>query len=44
MGGGLQGLNAEMLSESADIKLDAGFKEFYRYCESADIPVVIISR
>ncbi|KZT69988.1 hypothetical protein DAEQUDRAFT_725974 [Daedalea quercina L-15889] len=26
-----------------NIKLDSGFKEFYRYCESADIPVVIIS-
>ncbi|EPT02183.1 hypothetical protein FOMPIDRAFT_1022985 [Fomitopsis schrenkii] len=26
-----------------NIKLDAGFQGFYRYCESADIPVVIIS-
>lgn len=33
-----------MLIQFADIKLDAGFQGFYRYCESADIPVVIISR
>ncbi|KZT04529.1 uncharacterized protein LAESUDRAFT_737939 [Laetiporus sulphureus 93-53] len=26
-----------------NIKLDPGFKEFYQYCEEADIPVVIIS-
>ena len=28
----------------ADIKLDPGFREFYRYCRSNDIPVVIVSR
>ncbi|PCH35181.1 hypothetical protein WOLCODRAFT_139782 [Wolfiporia cocos MD-104 SS10] len=26
-----------------NIKLDPGFKEFYRYCQTTDIPVVIIS-
>lgn len=29
---------------TADIKLDPGFKDFYKYCKSSDIPVVIISR
>ena len=28
----------------ADISLDPGFKDFYRYCKEHDIPVVIISR
>lgn len=27
-----------------DITLDSGFKDFYQYCKSHDIPVVIISR
>ena len=27
-----------------DIKLDRGFQEFYRYCKSQDIPVIIVSR
>ncbi|KAI0266229.1 HAD-like domain-containing protein [Gloeopeniophorella convolvens] len=26
-----------------NIKLDPGFKEFYRYCKSQDIPVIIVS-
>lgn len=29
---------------SADITLDTGFKEFYNYCQTNDIPFVIISR
>jgi len=27
-----------------DIKLDPGFKEFYTWCKSNDIPVIIVSR
>jgi hypothetical protein len=27
-----------------DIKLDLGFKEFYIWCKSNDIPVIIVSR
>ncbi|KAL4072379.1 hypothetical protein V8B97DRAFT_1917168 [Scleroderma yunnanense] len=27
----------------SDIKLDPGFRDFYRYCKSMDIPVVIVS-
>ena len=27
-----------------DIKLDPGFKEFYAWCKSNDIPVIIVSR
>ena len=27
-----------------DIKLDSGFKEFYTWCKSNDIPVIIVSR
>ena len=27
-----------------DIVLDAGFKDFYRYCKGHDVPIVIISR
>ncbi|KAI6103176.1 HAD-like domain-containing protein [Pisolithus croceorrhizus] len=27
----------------SDIKLDPGFRDFYRYCKSEDIPVVIVS-
>lgn len=27
-----------------DIQLDPGFRDFYRYCKSKDIPVVIVSR
>jgi hypothetical protein len=27
-----------------DIKLDSGFKEFFQYCKSQDIPVIIVSR
>jgi 2,3-diketo-5-methylthio-1-phosphopentane phosphatase len=26
-----------------NIKLDSGFKEFFRYCKSQDIPVIIVS-
>ena len=29
---------------SEDIKLDSGFKEFFQYCKSEDIPVIIVSR
>ena len=29
---------------TVDIVLDAGFKDFYKYCKEHDIPVVIISR
>jgi hypothetical protein len=28
----------------ADIKLDSGFKEFFGYCKSQGIPVIIVSR
>jgi 2-hydroxy-3-keto-5-methylthiopentenyl-1-phosphate phosphatase len=28
----------------SDIKLDSGFKEFFQYCKSRDIPVIIVSR
>ena len=28
----------------ADIKLDSGFRDFYRWCKERDIPVVIVSR
>lgn len=31
-------------AHSADIGLDPGFKEFYTYCKSNNIPVVIVSR
>lgn len=27
-----------------DITLDPGFKEFFRYCKSQDIPVIVVSR
>lgn len=27
-----------------DIKLDSGFKEFYTWCKSNDIPIIIVSR
>jgi hypothetical protein len=29
---------------NSDIKLDSGFKDFFRYCKSQDIPVIIVSR
>jgi 2-hydroxy-3-keto-5-methylthiopentenyl-1-phosphate phosphatase len=28
----------------ADIKLDPGFKDFYRWCKAHGVPVVIVSR
>jgi 2-hydroxy-3-keto-5-methylthiopentenyl-1-phosphate phosphatase len=28
----------------ADIKLDSGFKDFFKFCKSQDIPVIIVSR
>ena len=33
-----------LILRRVDIILDAGFKEFYKYCKGQDIPVVIISR
>ena len=33
-----------LLASTADITLDAGFKDFHRYCKEHDIPIVIISR
>jgi len=27
-----------------DIKLDPGFKDFYKWCNANDIPVIIVSR
>jgi 2-hydroxy-3-keto-5-methylthiopentenyl-1-phosphate phosphatase len=30
--------------DPADIKLDPGFKEFFGYCKSQGIPVIIVSR
>lgn len=32
------------MDDLTDIKLDSGFKEFFRYCKSQDIPVIIVSR
>lgn len=32
------------LKVPTDISLDSGFKEFFRYCESQDIPLIIVSR
>lgn len=32
------------LTLELDIKLDSGFKEFYAWCKSNDIPVIIVSR
>ena len=32
------------MCKRTDIVLDAGFKDFYRYCKDHDIHVVIISR
>lgn len=29
---------------SVDIKLDPGFKDFYRWCKESGIPVIIVSR
>jgi 2-hydroxy-3-keto-5-methylthiopentenyl-1-phosphate phosphatase len=29
---------------AADIVLDPGFKDFYAWCKSKDIPVIIVSR
>jgi hypothetical protein len=31
-------------SSFIDIKLDPGFKDFYRWCKANDIPVIIVSR
>src|SRR6266404_4040348 len=31
-------------SRRADIKLDSGFKEFFHYCKSQGIPLIIVSR
>ena len=28
---------------AADIKLDPGFKEFYRWCKDNGVPVIIVS-
>jgi hypothetical protein len=28
----------------ADIKLDSGFKLFYKWCKAHDIPIIIVSR
>ena len=33
-----------LLASTVDITLDAGFKDFHRYCKEHDIPIVIISR
>ena len=35
---------SDLILRRVDIILDAGFKEFYKYCKGQDIPVVIISR
>lgn len=32
------------LTLELDIKLDSGFKEFYAWCKSNGIPVIIVSR
>jgi len=32
------------LTDTIDIELDPGFKEFYAYSKLADIPVIIVSR
>ena len=34
----------ETLDGRIDIYLDAGFKDFYKFCKENDIPVVIVSR
>lgn len=37
-------LSVDQKVHLSDIKLDRGFLEFYRYCKSKDIPVIIVSR
>lgn len=39
----LKALSDNSTSHS-DIKLDEGFKSFYTWCKSVDIPVIIVSR
>lgn len=29
---------------SADIELDSGFKDFYKWCKTNEVPFVIVSR
>lgn len=33
-----------LVASCSDIILDHGFKVFYEYCKTADIPVVVVSR